>query len=143
MPERDAGKQKTGFTSAPNTGAPTHDDKERISTFVHSRRWTTAFCHKWKRKEHINALEATTAVLALEWAVSFEICGHRIVLLSDSLVANGALSKGRSSSARLCLACRRFAALSVAHDVDAVICHVPSSLNPAEGPSRPSSGSNE
>ena len=75
----------------------------------------TAFVHHWRRSEHINALEAHTAILSLNWATSFPITGFRILILSDSLVTIDAFRKGRSPSPSLCLPCRRFVALCIAH----------------------------
>ncbi|KAI0558954.1 hypothetical protein FGB62_177g010 [Gracilaria domingensis] len=112
-------------------------DCKTIVQFVCSRKWTTAFVHRWRRQEHINALEAHTAVLALEWAASFNVTGLRMLVLSDSMVTIGALQKGRSSSHLLCLLCRRFTAISVSHDLEPLLAHVPSDYNPADGSSRP------
>lgn len=107
-----------------------------ISDFVQGSNWIVAFTHVWRRKEHINALETFTAVMALEWASSFPLRHHRVFLLSDSAVCIGALSKGRSSSPLMCLPCRRFAATALAHDIRPHLIHVPTSINPADGPSR-------
>jgi len=108
----------------------------KLAALVKSLSWETAFCHKWRRSQHINSLECNAAVLAIEWAVSHPITGHRAILLSDSLVTIGALQKGRSSSVELALPCRRFAAVVMAHDLQPILIHIPSELNPADGPSR-------
>ena len=116
---------------------------QTISRFISSHTWKTAFVHHWNRPDHINALEAHTAVLSLEWASSFHIQGFRVLLLSDSSVTIGAFRKGRSSSYGLCLPRRRYAAVAIAHDLDVFMLHVASELNPADGPSRlvPQAGS--
>ena len=66
---------------------------QTISSFISSHTWTTAFVHHWNRPEYINALEAHTAVLAIEWAASFYIQGCRVFLLSDSSVTIGVFRK--------------------------------------------------
>ena len=108
-----------------------------VSNFILTRRWTTAFTHIWRRKEHINALEMASAVLALQWARSVCITGHRVLLLFNSLVTVGALKKWRSSARRLTLQCRKFAALLVVHDLQAYLYLVLTVVNPADGLSRP------
>lgn len=116
--------------------ARSEKDKLKLTALVKSLPWETAFSHKWRRAQHINTLEGHAAVLAIEWAVSHPITGHRVIMLSDSLVMIGALQKGRSSSAELALPCRRFAAVVMAHDLQPILIHIPSELNPADGPSR-------
>lgn len=92
-------------------GSESSNEKKALSRFVQEKMWRRAFVHKWRRNEHINALEAHTAVLALEWAASFNITGRRLGILSDSMVAIGAFRKGRSSSNLMHLACRQYADL--------------------------------
>lgn len=110
--------------------------RKNITAFVRSKKWTLAFAHTWTRREHINALEASAALMGLEWAVSHDIVGYRVLLLSDSMFVLGALTKGRSSSSRLSLYCCRLAALSLAHDFVSTFCYVSTQCNPADGPSR-------
>ena len=107
------------FTSCnpEHMSSPPHSHN-RLEEFIRNHKWKTAFTHHWRREQHINALEAHTGILAVEWAISCDITGQRIILLSDSLVTVGAFKKGRSSSAMLCLLCRKFAALVTAHDLD-------------------------
>ena len=111
----------------------------KISEFVKSHVWQTAIIHEWRRKQHINYLEAHSAVMSLEWAISNGVSGARIFMISDSAVTIGALTKGRSSSQGMLLPCRQFGALCIAHDVKALLIHVRSEDNPANGPSRPHS----
>lgn len=112
------------------------DWSRRISSFENAHFWTTAFSHTWTLTEHINSLEAAAVVLALEWAVYFPVVGQRTLMVSDSLVIIGALNKGRSSSLRLSMYCRRFASLCIARDIQTHLCYVPSGCNPADAPSR-------
>ena len=47
-----------------------------IRAFVEKHKWFTAFSHRWRRHEHINALEAAYTLLGLQWAVFHPITGH-------------------------------------------------------------------
>jgi len=104
---------------------------------VMCRPWRLALCVPWKVTEHQNVQEATTVLLALLRAARcgrFE--GHRYVVLTDSLVAMGALAKGRSSSAALNRICRRVLAVLLAHAMKLYMRHVPSWINTGDAPSR-------
>lgn len=129
-------RREDADNSGPVLGVASALWQKRIRQFVEQHCWFEAFSHIWRRKEHINSLEAAAALLGMEWAVSHPITGSRILLLSDSMVVIGALSKGRSSSERLSLYCRRFCAVLLAHDVSVSLCYVPTGCNPADGPSR-------
>ena len=94
--------------------------------------WKLAFVHYWKKSEHINCLEASTAVLTAEWITRFRISNARVIFLSDSLVTLGALQKGRSSKPGLLMRCSRFAAIALAHGLRISLAYVCSSLNPAD-----------
>ena len=56
----------------------------------------------------------------------------RVTVLTDSLVTLGALQKGRSSKPGLLLRCRRFAAITLAHDMRITLAYVKSAINPAD-----------
>lgn len=116
--------------------------RKRIQKFVEEQIWVEAFTHVWRRKEHINSLEAASALFGLEWAVSHPITGFRILILSYSMVVIGALSKGRTSSKRISLYCQRFCDILIAHEVSVNLYYVPTECNPADGPSRGHSASN-
>ena len=98
--------------------------------------WKTAFSHVWRSQEHINGLEAATAVLALIWIAQKGIRNKRMIILTDSTVVLGALQKGRSSSIPLLVRCRKFSALSLMYNIRPCLLHVPSALNPADKPYR-------
>lgn len=111
-------------------------NRQKLEVAVNSQNWLTAFVHCWRYKQHINVLECHAGVLALEWAVSHPIQSHRITLLSDSTAVIGALRKGRTSYFDLSLPTRRFAAMTIAHDLLPHLIQIPSHINPADGPSR-------
>ena len=62
--------------------------------------------------------------------------GHRLLLLSDSMSAVMALSKGRSSAAGLTRICRQWAAYSLCCNVCVRCRWICSEWNPADAPSR-------
>jgi hypothetical protein len=99
--------------------------------------WRVIVSSRWHHEEHINMLEMRAALVGLRWAVSHPSCmSTRLLLLSDSRVAVGALAKGRSSSRRLLSLCRKFAVVSLSAGV--VVYHrwIRSADNPADEPSR-------
>ena len=59
-----------------------------------------------------------------------------VLILVDSMVALGALAKGRSSSPPLLRFCRQGAAVMMAMDIRPMLRYIPSGVNPADGPSR-------
>lgn len=115
-----------------NTTIPTSSPLDRLLR----SKWNTAFVHKWRKLEHINGLEAAAAVMALEWAIKKGVKNARVLFLTDSAVVLGAFSKGRSSSIPMLLRCRKFSALSLSFNIRACLIHIPTSRNPADGPTR-------
>ena len=101
--------------------------------------WTTAFVHKWKRKEHISCLESSILASSLQWAASKGLSGKRTLWLTDSACSLGAFAKGRSSIRSLLARCRKAAAISIAHNLYPRFSFVPTGFNPADAPSRPHS----
>jgi hypothetical protein len=99
--------------------------------------WSTISAYRWRRPEHINALELRAILSALSWVLSTPYCiGTRVFLLTDNTVSYYALRKGRCSSPLLLLLMRRVAALSLASAIQLLPVWVPSASNPADGPSR-------
>jgi hypothetical protein len=99
--------------------------------------WSVLISRPWRHAEHINALELRAVLLALHWALSHPTAiGSRVLLLLDSLVAHGALWKGRCSSPALLLVVRKVSALLLAGGVSLGPGWLPSACNPADGPSR-------
>src|SRR5438046_2595328 len=58
--------------------------------------WSTIMSHRWCRQEHINILELRAVSSAVGVLSHPQSLCRRLLLLSDSQVAIGALSKGRS-----------------------------------------------
>lgn len=101
-----------------------------------SQAWSTILQHRWRFKEHINALELRSILLALIWITSCKQTDHRILLFTDSQVSLGVLTKGRTSAHTLLSVHKTIAALCLAAGLALVPTFVPTHLNPADGPSR-------
>jgi hypothetical protein len=102
-----------------------------------TRKARVVISHAWMREEHINALELRAANVAVRWILSSpKSIGSRIVMLSDSQVAVGSLSKGRSSSPVILRRLRATAALLLGSGTQLYSHWIPSKANPADGPSR-------
>lgn len=86
------------------------------SSWESSEGFKTVVCRPWSwRSSHINVKETRVALMSVRHVarVSRWHC-HRLVVLSDSMVALGCLEKGRSSCSReLNGECRRLAAYSI------------------------------
>ena len=97
--------------------------------------WKKEKCWAWKRKSHINVLEAN-AGLAMLRVVASGKQDCRFVGLLDSRVAKGALAKGRSTSLHLQKACRRSAAMQLGFGLYPGWAFAPTRLNVADDPTR-------
>jgi hypothetical protein len=120
---------------------------ERDHTRGLHREWRVALSGRWERTcdpgacpqapEHINCLEVRTAGYGIGWALrNFCRFDSRFVMLLDSSVALGALTKGRSSSFPVLRCVRRISALLLATGVRPLYRFVESEANPADLPSR-------
>ncbi len=86
---------------------------------------------------HINLEEARALIRYVQWILrSRQRFGHRVVVLVDSKVVIGAVTKGRSSSPALNTLLRRLAALCFAGGLVLHCVFVPTSHNPSDWPSR-------
>ena len=101
-----------------------------------AQHWSTIIQHRWRFKEHINALELRSILLGLIWITSCKHTDHRILLFTDSQVSLGVLTKGRTSAHTLLSVHKTIAALCLAAGLVLVPAFVPTQLNPADGPSR-------
>lgn len=101
------------------------------------RPWSTLVSAPWRREEHINQLELLSVSIAVRRVLSSpSSIRHRLLVLSDSQVAVGALSKGRSSSHKLLRRIRPLSALLLGSGLQLHLRWIPSESNPADGPSR-------
>ena len=88
-------------------------------------------------EEHINIREGRAFLALLRWVLRARgRHGHRIVILVDSRVWLGGVTKGRSSSLPLNTLLRQVAALVMAGGLVLHVVFIPTAWNPADDPSR-------
>ena len=117
--------------------APQVDSHESvvINDLLLTSSWKVRKVWGWKRKSHINVLEAHGGLGVLA-AAAEDQPDSRFLGLLDSRVAKGALAKGRSSSNGLQGACKRSTALQIAYGLYPGWCFAPTRLNVADDPTR-------
>ena len=99
--------------------------------------WRSLFQTRWTAKEHINALELRSILLAVKYHV-----GHlrkhdcRIFHITDSYVCMSIIGKGRSSSGKLEFCLRQLNAILLLFNLYLIVAHVESRENPTDGASR-------
>eukprot|EP00971_Amphidinium_carterae_P168336 3335613-Amphidinium_carterae.1 len=99
--------------------------------------WKVAFKGVWRRTEPMVVLEARCALLAVKHLVrSSSNFNKRVLVVSDSIAACAAISKGRSATHPLLGICPQLAALSLGCKLSVQMRWVPSEANFADGPSR-------
>jgi hypothetical protein len=100
-------------------------------------KWSTIVSARWHGREHINVYELRALSTAVRWACSFpSAIGRRVLILCDSQVVVGAVTKGRSSSQPLLRRLRHLSAWVLATGIRLSLRWIPTSVNPADGPSR-------
>jgi hypothetical protein len=123
---------RTSGSVAPKTAAD-----EDIDHRVLNRPWSTLIATAWRNEEHINTLEIRSISTAVRRVLSNPLSIRcRLLVLSDSQVAVGALTKGRSSSHTLLRRIRPLSAVLLASGLHLFLRWIPSASNPADGPSR-------
>ena len=108
-----------------------------LTAFVQTSTWKCAIRHKWRWKDHITLQEGRAHLLQLQWLARqprLHRCRQPFLIDNQALV--GALAKGRSSSRRLNRICRKSAGLYLFASVRPLVVWVPTTVQPADGPSR-------
>ena len=101
------------------------------------RKWKTIAKFSWKTGASLPVCEARSVLFAVKHALrSPESFGKRHVILSDSLTATCAISRGRSSGFQLRHVCCQIGALALATGSYFSVRWIPSEWNPADNPSR-------
>lgn len=135
----DASSEGMGVVAAPleAEAAPRVVTSADAAALVTSSAWRTIVSSRWRRAEHINVLELRALTTAVRWVLSFrEAVNCRVLVLCDSQVVVGAVTKGRSSSQLLLRRLRYLAAMVLASGLRLAVRWVASADNPADGPSR-------
>ena len=99
--------------------------------------WKILFTTRWQFPAHINYLEMKMILQAIKWRSRSEgSMNRRWIHLSDSMVSNLILSKGRTSSVLLQPLTQEIAAYLLALNSIQLQAHVDSIENPTDGASR-------
>eukprot|EP00435_Cladocopium_sp_Y103_P046805 s630_g13.t1 len=106
-----------------------------VNDIMDSCSWTLERDWHWKKQAHINVYETEASVLSLLESAK-ELPHSRCCFAVDSLVARGALSKGRSSSKKLQPGLRRACAIQIGFDVYPAWTFSPTRLNVPDDPTR-------
>lgn len=100
-------------------------------------KWQVVGRHQWQRLEPMPVLEARASLFAVRRLMrKVDNLGKRHLILTDSLTAACAFSKGRSQSHRMRTVVQRVSALLLAGGSSLVCRWLPSEWNPADSPSR-------
>ncbi|CAE7615478.1 unnamed protein product [Symbiodinium sp. CCMP2592] len=101
------------------------------------RAWTTTGMHRWRRPLTLPVAEARAALYAVKHCLraggSF---GKKHVILSDSMTATLAISRGRSKHYHLRRVCQQVASLALCTGSQFFLRWIPSEMNPSDNPSR-------
>lgn len=114
-----------------------------ISLFLHEKRWKVVVQRPWRWPAHINELEMRGVAFALEWYLTHHpgpAASDTLRIFVDSMVVEGAIAKGRSSSWHLLKVLRRITAHLLVSGLRLEVPWISTHIMPADGPSRGSSG---
>jgi len=128
----------TGADVSISLGTPFSDkSSNHLSLRADWWTWRILFTTRWRFPNHINYLEMKMILQSVRWRArsSSSLCS-RWLHLSDSMVCNYVLSKGRTSSKLLQPMTREIAAYLLALNSHQLQGHVDSSENPTDAASR-------
>lgn len=112
-----------------------NDDDEKL--FGGAQYWYDVTSAPWHAKEHINSFEMRAASTAIRWMLKRpNAIGTRVMMMNDSQVTVGVMTKGRTSSHILLRRMRSIAAHTLASGVITYTRWIPSHLNPSDRASR-------
>ena len=108
----------------------------QLDPVVQALKWEAPLGYDFRLTEHINVQELKALVDEIARRSQRGEHDSRVVVVCDSRVVVGAVSKGRSSSKVLGKHLRRLCALCVAHRLQVRILWIGTKANPADAPSR-------
>jgi hypothetical protein len=116
---------------------PDEKEEAQLNEPIFNANWYPIISSGWNWEEHINQLELRSVSTAIRWVLSHPSSSRgRLLLLSDSQVAVGALSKGRSSSFPILRCLRPISAMLLGSGLRVYARWIASADNPADEPSR-------
>eukprot|EP00732_Lithocolla_globosa_P000549 Lithocolla_globosa_v1_NODE_182_length_5436_cov_23.147742.p1 type:complete len:485 gc:universal NODE_182_length_5436_cov_23.147742:1934-3388(+) len=126
------------YTRLGMTGGPSRELPEKYTCALKTSKWKIGVSVRWRLPDHINCYEMNASVFGLRWMARSprRFFGTRFPFLLDSMVALGAIAKGRSSSQRINYYVRKIAAYTLALNLRPYWTWVPTAVNPADEPSR-------
>ena len=98
--------------------------------------WEVCLEFDFRHPSHINLLELHVVVAYVRWLSVRGIRNKRVLILCDSQVVVGAVSKGRSSSRRVNFLLRKLLGLCLQFHIRLELIWVPTFANPGDCPSR-------
>ena len=102
-----------------------------------NREWKTVGKHQWRDRGTLPVFEARSTLYGVKHILrNRQNFGKRHLILSDSLTATCAISRGRSQIYRLRRVCCQIGALALCSNSCFSIRWIPSEWNPADNPSR-------
>lgn len=102
-----------------------------------NRKWQTVGKHRWKGHGTLPVFEARAALHAVKHTLrSTENFGKKHLILSDSMTATCAISRGRAQSFGLRRVCAQIGALALVSNSSFHLRWIPGEWNPADNPSR-------
>jgi hypothetical protein len=133
----DASETGCGVVTARVNGVNPGDVAISPESMVGQLKWSEIISSRWNQSEHINVLELRSLTAAVKWILSRRrSIGFRALILCDSQVVVGAVSKGRSSSHQILRRLRTLSAMVLGSGLRLCVKWIPSLLNPADDASR-------
>ena len=116
---------------------PCNPDFSAVPFDIINHDWQVVGRRRWQRQEGMPVLEARASLYGVKHLLrKSSNFGKRFVILTDSMTAACAVSKGRAQTWRLRSVVQKIAALLLATGSSLVSRWVPSEWNPSDGPSR-------
>ena len=113
-----------------------HDGRAAAALIAMMLNSTTMFSYRFFEGKHINLLELESLISLLRRFTCKGVRPRRLLVLVDSRLVPGAVSKGRSSSRKIHFLLRKMGFWCLAYDIGLELVWAPTWANPAGAPSR-------